>query len=218
VDDSPLRARVLLASASPRRRELLARAGLAFEVGPVEVDEELAHFSAPEQAALELAARKAHAAARARLARDPGVELLVLGADTVVAVELGGRWELLGKPGDAVQAARMLASLSATRHQVVTGVCAVRCPDLAARSGAERTWVTMRRLAPAEIDAYVASGEWRDKAGGYAIQESADRFVTALEEGGFDNVVGLPVGLSLRLLKELSVAPPQGRARGSTGG
>jgi septum formation protein len=218
VDDSLLRARVLLASASPRRRELLARAGLAFEIGPVEVDEELAHFEAPEQAALELAARKADAAARAHLAREPDAALLVLGADTVVAVEQQGRWELLGKPADAAEAARMLATLSATRHQVVTGVCALRCPDLARRCGAERTWVTMRRLAPAEIADYVASGEWRDKAGGYAIQENADRFVTALEEGGFDNVVGLPVGLSLRLLKELSAAPAEGRARGSTAG
>jgi septum formation protein len=198
---------VLLASASPRRRELLARAGLAFEVGPVEVDEELADFAGPEQAALELAARKADAAARARLAREPGARLLVLGADTVVAVERGGRWELLGKPEDAQEARRMLALLTGTRHQVVTGVCAVRCPDLARRSGIERTWVTMRRAAPGEIEAYVASGEWRDKAGGYAIQESADRFVTALEEGGFDNVVGLPVALSLRLLRELSDAP-----------
>jgi septum formation protein len=207
VDESPLRARVLLASASPRRRELLARAGLAFEVGPVDVDEELSAFDSPERAALELAARKAEAAARARLAREPGAALLVLAADTVVAVERSGRWELLGKPADAAEAGRMLASLSGTRHQVVTGVCAVRCPDLARRSGSERTWVTLRRLAPEEIQGYVASGEWRDKAGGYAIQESADRFVTALEEGGFDNVVGLPVGLSLRLLKELSSAP-----------
>ena len=85
----------------------------------------------------------------------------------------------------------------------------MRCPDLACRSGAERTWVTMRRLAPAEIAAYVASGEWRDKAGGYAIQESADRFVTRLEEGGFDNVVGLPVALALGLCAELGGTRPR---------
>ena len=205
---SPLQgARVLLASASPRRRELLAQAGLAFELGPVEVDETLAAFESPEQAALELATRKAQAAARARLAREPEAQLLVLGADTVVAVARGGRWTLLGKPADAGEARAMLASLGGTRHQVVTGVCAVRCPDLAVRCGSERTWVTMRDLGAAEVEAYVASGEWRDKAGGYAIQETADRFVTALEEGGFDNVVGLPVALALALLEEVRSAP-----------
>lgn len=94
----------------------------------------------------------------------------------------------------------MLRALSGTRHAVVTGVCVVRTPGQLALCEAERTWVTMRAITPAEIEAYVASGEWRDKAGGYAIQESADRFVTALEGGGFDNVVGLPVGLALRLL------------------
>lgn len=207
MDPLAQRARVLLASASPRRRELLARAGLEFEVGPVDVDETLAVFETPEQAALELAARKACAAARARLQRDPAAQLLVLGADTVVAVARGARWELLGKPADPSEAHAMLTALGGTRHQVVTGVCAVRCPDLAQRCGSERTWVTLRSLEPEEVEAYVASGEWRDKAGGYAIQESADRFVTSLEEGGFDNVVGLPVSLTLQLLEQLWRAP-----------
>jgi len=94
-----------------------------------------------------------------------------------------------------------------SRHQVITGVCAVRLPDLAQRCGSERTWVRMRAIGPDEVEDYVASDEWRGKAGGYAIQESADRFVTALEEGGFDNVVGLPVALTLRLLEELRRAP-----------
>ena len=198
---------MLLASASPRRRALLAQAGLAFEVGPVDVDEALAQFESPEQAALELAARKALAAARAQVERDPAAQVLVLGADTVVAVARGARWTLLGKPADADEARAMLAALGGTRHQVVTGVCAVRCPDFAQRSASERTWVSMRELAAAEVEAYVASGEWRDKAGGYAIQETADRFVTALEEGGFDNVVGLPVALALELLERVRRAP-----------
>ena len=73
---------------------------------------------------------------------------------------------------------------------------------------AERTWVTMRRIEPHEVAAYVASGEWRGKAGGYAIQESADRFVTRLEEGGFDNVVGLPVRLTLELLRRAGALVP----------
>jgi septum formation protein len=199
---------VVLASASPRRRELLSAAGVAFELAPVEVDEELAGFDDPGQAALELACRKALAASAARLARDPGERSLVLGADTVVAVQRSGRWALLGKPADEREAAQMLADLGGTRHQVLTGVCCVRCPDRVRVAGLERTWVTMRPLGPHEVAAYVASGEWRDKAGGYAIQETADRFVTALEEGGFDNVVGLPVGLALGLLDAAEEAPP----------
>ena len=95
----------------------------------------------------------------------------------------------------------MLRSLSGTRHSVVTGLCVVRAKDQEALLDAERTWVTMRVISAAEIAAYVGSGEWRDKAGGYAIQESADRFVTALEGGGFDNVVGLPVRRALALLQ-----------------
>ena len=110
---------------------------------------------------------------------------------------------MLGKPDDARDARRMLAVLSGSRHRVVTGVCALRMEDGRLASGFERTFVTMRALSSREIDDYVASGEWRDKAGGYAIQESADRFVTRLEEGGYDNVVGLPVALALELLSRL---------------
>lgn len=202
---------MLLASASPRRRALLAAAGVAFETDVVEVDEDLGGFADPAAAALELACRKALAAARVRLARDPDAALVVLGADTVVALQGETGWRLLGKPTDAGEAARMLSALGGTRHQVITGVCVVRCPDLVRASGVERTWVTMRPLEPAEVAAYVASGEWRDKAGGYAIQESADRFVTALAEGGFDNVVGLPVALALRLV-DAAEEGPQGTA------
>lgn len=196
--------RILLASASPRRRELLAQAGLEFEVGPVPVDEDLAEFEDPAQAALELATRKALAAAAQRA--HAGGDWLVIGADTIVAVERAGRWELLGKAADEREADAMLARLSGTRHQVVTGVCVVRTSDLARWSAAERTWVVMRPIRADERAAYVHSGEWRDKAGGYAIQESADRFVTSLEEGGMDNVVGLPVELCLRLLREAGAA------------
>jgi septum formation protein len=101
----------------------------------------------------------------------------------------------------------MLRSLSGTRHAVITGVCVVRTDDGRLFRGHERTLVRMRTITPAEIAAYVESGEWRDKAGGYAIQETADRFVTALEGGGFDNVVGLPVDLTVALLREAGAAP-----------
>jgi septum formation protein len=190
---------IVLASASPRRAELLSRAGVAFRIVPADVDESLAPGLAPENGAQSLAERKARAVAL-RLAGD---DAFVLAADTIVAVEVDGVAQLLGKPDDAHDARRMLALLSGSRHRVVTGVCAVRARDGRVEGGFERTFVTLRALTAREIDDYVASGEWRDKAGGYAIQESADRFVTRLEEGGFDNVVGLPVRLALELLARL---------------
>jgi len=192
-------ARIVLASASPRRRVLLTGAGLCFDVRAADVDERLADGVAAEAGAVELAERKAAAVARCLR----GDERWVLGADTIVAVESRGEASILGKPEDEADAARMLRMLSGSRHRVVTGVSVHRTRDGAVASGYERTFVTMRPLTEEELAAYVASGEWRDKAGGYAIQESADRFVTRLEEGGFDNVVGLPVELSLRLLKGL---------------
>ena len=94
----------------------------------------------------------------------------------------------------------MLRALSGTRHRVITGVAVVRTIDGSERCDHETTWVTMREISEDEIGAYVASGEWRGKAGSYAIQETADRFVVGLDGGGFDNVVGLPVALTLALL------------------
>lgn len=198
--------RIVLASASPRRRALLSEAGLAFVVRPSHVDETLAPGTNAEIGAIELAARKARAAAG-------GGADFVLAADTLVAVDDARGTRLLGKPADEREAAAMLGWLSGSRHRVVTGVCALRTIDRVEATGFERTFVTMRAIAPREIAAYVESGEWRDKAGGYAIQESADRFVTRLDEGGFDNVVGLPVGLALELLEALGAScsrPPAG--------
>lgn len=193
-------AAIVLASASPRRRELLGAAGLEFDVRPADVDEPLEEFRDPAEAALELARRKARAGAAA--IRKDGHSRWVIGADTIVAAPVDGSWTLLGKPEDEREADAMLRALSSSRHQVVTGVCIVRTSDGREFAASERTWVTMRELTAAERADYVRSGEWRGKAGGYAIQESADRFVTRLEEGGFDNVVGLPVELTLRLLGE----------------
>lgn len=191
--------RLVLASASPRRRALLAAAGLEFEVEPSGADEDAEPGSAPERLAVVLAERKARAVA----ARHAGEALLVLGADTVVALEepgAPGSVRLLGKPASTREARAMLASLSGSRHRVVTGIAVARADDGRVLTDFERTWVTMRTLEPDEIDAWVAGEGWRDKAGGYAIQEGADAFVTALEEGGYDNVVGLPVARVRALL------------------
>lgn len=206
--------RIILGSASPRRRELLLAAGVEFTIDRPDVDEALAPGIAAEAAACELAERKARAVA----ARHVGEDAIVIAADTIVALELPNdldrarRVVLLGKPEDEREAARMLSWLSNSRHSVVTGVSVLHAQSDVAHTGFERTWVTMRSLSACEIEAYVASGEWRDKAGGYAIQESADRFVTKLEEGGFDNVVGLPVALTLALLERArTLAGPRDR-------
>lgn len=196
---------IVLASASPRRRALLAEAGVDFEVLPADVDETLAAGTVPESGAVLLASRKARAVA-ARIA--PLVNRYVLAADTVVAVDTSRGVTLLGKPESPAEARAMLAALSGTRHRVVTGVCALRAHDRREEAAFERTFVQMRVIEPAEIEAYVASGEWRDKAGGYAIQETADQFVLALAEGGFDNVVGLPVQLALELLRRIGAPCP----------
>lgn len=191
---------LVLASASPRRSALLMQRGVSFEVIVSEVDEDLDGPIAPGPAAELLAQRKVQAVA-SRVSADR----FVLGADTVVAIGPDEAAELLGKPEDAAQAARMLQALSGTRHRVITGVSIGHAGRIWTAS--ECTWVHMRPIEPREVEAYVASGEWQDKAGGYAIQENADAFVDRLEGGGFDNVVGLPVDLALRLLEDAGWRP-----------
>jgi septum formation protein len=179
---------LILASGSPRRRALLEEAGIAFRVvEPRVVEDEPARGDAHAVAARN-ARRKAEA-----VEGD-----LVLAADTVVAV--GDR--LLGKPRDEAEAMDLLRALSGTTHVVVTGVALKAGGRLRVATVATR--VTMRPLDEAEILAYARSGEGMGKAGGYAIQETADRFVTALD-GPFDNVVGLPVDAVRALLREARV-------------
>jgi len=200
--------RLILGSASPRRAELLRASGLEFDVVEPAVDQSLPEHIEAEEAALMLAERKARHVGQ--LFR--GEDAIVLAADTIVAIDEEAGTRCLGKPLDARDAARMLERLSGSRHRVVTGVAALHVPSGRIAVGFERTWVTMRPISADEIAAYVESGEWRDKAGGYAIQENADRFVTALEEGGFDNVVGFPVELTMLLIeKARSLADPPRR-------
>jgi len=191
--------RLVLASASPRRRALLAAAGLRFDVIVAGVGEEIAPGTRPADAARDLAARKARAVA----AGLGGAPALVLGADTVVALDDG---RLLDKPGDRDEAEAHLRALSGTTHSVITGVCLKEWPGGAEELFHGETRVTMRRLAEAEIGAYADSGEGIDKAGGYAIQETGDRFVTAVA-GSFSNVVGLPVEEVLARLAARGMGP-----------
>lgn len=184
---------LILASSSPRRRGLLERAGIAHRVVPPSIEE-------PAQSVLHLPpAGQAEALAyfKASAVAKEHPRALILGADTVVAV---GQ-EVLGKPCDADDARRMLCTLSNTRHQVITGIALLKDAQTRLICSAT-TWVTMRPIADAEVADYVRSGEWEGKAGAYAIQETADRFVTAVE-GAFDNVVGLPVELLQNMLAEL---------------
>ncbi len=188
--------RLILASASPRRRELLARIGVAPDaVIPADIDETPLKGELPRPYARRLAAEKCAAIA----AQEP--DALVLAADTVVAM---GR-RILGKPDDAGEAAEFLLALSGRRHRVTTAVCA-RLGNRAAERAVE-THVSMKRLSDEELSAYLRSGEWRGKAGGYAIQGIAAAFIPSIT-GSYTNVVGLPLTETAGLLAGLGYRVP----------
>jgi septum formation protein len=186
---------LLLASRSPQRAMLLARAGLAFRVVDSDCDEEAISAEDPRELAVARAVGKAHGY-RGPLARGEAV----LGADTVVA--LGGT--VFGKPADRADAERILSALQGTTHQVITGHCC-RSADGAQAAEASMARVTMRPMTAEEIRAYVASGESDSRAGAYAIQESGDRFVTTIT-GDWDTIVGLNVACVERLLARVTDA------------
>lgn len=178
---------LVLASASPRRAELLQSAGFSFVVDPVDVDESLRPGETPEAHVRRLAREKASAGSRLHPAAP------VLGADTVVVLD----GAILGKPRDDADARRMLASLSGRVHHVFTGVAIARGGRVS--DAVDVSSVTMAPWTDAEIADYVASGEPRDKAGAYAIQGWASRRVERLE-GSWSGVVGLPIAVVHRLL------------------
>jgi len=186
--------KLLLASRSPRRIELLRNAGLDFEVTPSDLEEGLpAPGEPPEDYARRLARAKALDVAAGS---PPGS--LVLGADTIVTIE----GLILGKPSGPFDAARMLHLLSGKTHEVTTAICLVSAPDQIAALKHETTFVTFREMNEEEIRVYVASHEPFDKAGAYAIQGLASKFVTRIS-GCYFNVVGLPVSLLYEALKSL---------------
>jgi septum formation protein len=216
VDAITIHPMLVLASASPRRQELLRAAGISFTVQPADVDETPQAEESPAGCAERLAKEKAMAVWRTR------PQDVVLGADTVVVVD----HQLLGKPTDAADAVRMLRLLSGREHQVITGVCLVRAAAADRGSGVdgagmgsnsvpardsdggprikighETTRVAMHAISDDEIRDYVASGEPMDKAGAYAIQGMASRWIPRIE-GDYGNVVGLPVALVYRMLRD----------------
>ena len=196
--------RLVLASASPRRAELLRAAGIEFDVIPADVEEEMD----PEETPAGYTRRLAQLKAEAVIPHAPGCA--VLGADTVVIIDN----QVLGKPADRGEAKRMLTLLSGREHMVMTAVCLVH-PSGPAEAGHDvhtaqssriqtavaRTTVEFAPLGDAEIDWYVASGEPMDKAGAYAIQGLASRFVTRID-GSYSNVVGLPVAVVYDLCRQ----------------
>lgn len=182
---------VILASGSPRRRELLTNLGVPFRV-VVSGEAEDSPERDPARLAGELAALKAEAVARAH------PDAVVIAADTVVA--LGG--ELLGKPGDEAENRAFVRRLAGRTHQVYTGVTVIAPGHT--QGGVERTDVTFRPLTDAEIKHYAATGEGLDKAGGYGIQGVGMALVERIE-GDYSNVVGFPLGLVIRLLREARV-------------
>ena len=189
---------LVLASASPRRQELLRNAGIEFAVLPADVDEIPLQGEGARACAQRLAREKAWKVWRARQSD------VVLGADTIVVVD----GVILGKPVDYNDAARMLRLLAGRRHQVVTGVCLVRSNLVRSNEDTvvdcETTLVTMAELSDQEILDYVATGEPMDKAGAYAIQGIASRWILRIE-GDYSNVVGLPVARVYRMLRDWKI-------------
>ncbi|MCC7007366.1 MAG: septum formation inhibitor Maf [Acidobacteria bacterium] len=194
--------RLVLASASPRRAELLEAAGFEFDVDPMDVDERVL----PDEAAVLYVDRVARLKAAAAALRHP--HRIVVAADTVVLRDE----EILGKPRDTVEAHRMLHLLSGRSHEVLTAVA------VAARGGLhthlERTTVWFLPLSETDITWYVGTGEPMDKAGGYAIQGRASRFIPRID-GSYTNVVGLPIAGLARLLEEMSGRATLPRPAGS---
>ena len=189
---------LVLASASPRRRELLEQLGLKLEVTPANVDETPLPSERPAEYVRRVAAAKCDAVAATRAPELP--VLPTLGADTIVIVDD----QILGQPRDEDDARRMLLALGGRRHDVTTAYRVSfggRTLDRAVT-----TTVSFRSLQPAEVDAYLACGEWTGKAGGYAVQGRAGAFVTELR-GSHTNVIGLPLAEVLADLQALQALP-----------
>ena len=195
--------RIILASSSPRRRQLLTEAGYAFDVVVPPIAESDRNATAPGPGSW----AEALAYFKAKSVQELHSERCVLGADTVVSLH----GKTLGKAADGDEARAMLRSLSRARHSVITGV-ALLGPGGLRLIASDTTHITMRAMSGQEIEQYVQSGEWIGKAGAYAIQETADRFVETVD-GSFTNVVGLPMELVERMMQELQEHPRAHRTR-----
>ena len=184
---------IILASQSPRRRELLERMGVEFRVVTPDIDEHMERELPPDELVRRISAEKARA-----VAAQTGPDAIVIAADTVVALD----GAVLGKPADELEAFKMLSTLSGCRHQVYTGMTVLRGEEKYTVS--EETTVTFRELSAEEIDRYIATGEPMDKAGAYGIQGYGALLVSGIQ-GDYYNVMGLPVCRLGMLLRQLGV-------------
>lgn len=187
--------RLILASASPRRSELLRAAGFSFDVRAADLDERVHPGERPQAYVRRLAAEKARAVQLSLGADAPGA--VVIGADTTVVVN----GQIFGKAGDASEAEAMITALSGRSHLVFTGVSVLS--GQVELGGVEETQVFVRALTNFDVDWYVQSGEWRDRAGAYAIQGLFGRFIPRVE-GSYPSVVGLPVAMVADLIGQVS--------------
>ena len=188
--------RLILASASPRRAEILRNAGFVFDVVPADVDETMLPGEAPEDYVQRLALAKARVAAK-QVQVGTGAAIII-GADTAIAME----GQALGKPSGAEDVRRMLGLLSGKTHEVLTGLSVLSVPDGREARHVERTRVTFVQLRDEDIEGYLATGEPLDKAGAYAIQGIGGKFVSRIE-GCYFNVIGLPLSRLWRMLRTL---------------
>lgn len=184
---------IILASQSPRRRELLERMGVEFRVVTPDIDEHMERELPPDELVRRISAEKARA-----VAAQTGPDAIVIAADTVVALD----GAVLGKPADELEAFKMLSTLSGCRHQVYTGLTVLRGEEM--HTVSEETAVTFRELSEKEITNYIRTGEPMDKAGAYGIQGYGALLVEGIQ-GDYYNVMGLPVCRLGGLLKELGV-------------
>ena len=188
--------KLILASSSPRRAQILLEAGFDFTIQPANVDESLAPGEAVEAYVARIAQAKAHAVAGRALA--DGTPAIVIAADTVV---LAGK-QILPKPKDADDARRMLRLLNATMHEVLTGLFVIRAYDGISFAHLERTRVEFTRISDIDIDAYIQTKEPFDKAGAYGIQGIGGRFVRKVD-GCYFNVMGLPLSRLWEILRQM---------------
>lgn len=185
--------KLILASASPRRAQVLRDAGFAFQIISSALDETPFDGESPQDLVRRLAENKAHLVAQRAVG-----PVLVIAADTLVAIDS----QILGKPRDAGEAREMLRQLAGRTHHVHTGLAVIRLPDENSRIELETTQVSFAPFSDEEISAYISTGEPFDKAGAYAVQGRGGRFVTRIE-GCYFNVVGLPLARLYRLLREM---------------
>jgi len=192
---------LILASASPRRRDLLGRLGLTPQVRPADIDETALSGERPDDYVLRLARHKARSARATHV--DEAAQAWVLAADTIVVLDD----EVLGKPADRSDARRMLGRLSGRVHEVVTGTCLLAPGGAEARARCVHSEVEFRQVEADEVEPFLDVEEWSDKAGGYAIQGVAAMFIRAIR-GSWTNVMGLPLSETVEDLRSVGAVGP----------